>query len=79
MMPTGKLAQVKDCVRKEGNSPLYDLRINFKKPLKRGKKKTKLSKLIKYKYFKNNETTSLIYVTSDKSFVLISYIMSRND
>lgn len=38
MMPTGKLAQVKDCVRKEGNSPVFDLRINFKKPLKREKK-----------------------------------------
>lgn len=45
MMPTGKLAQVKDCVRKEGNSPLYDLRINFKKPLKRGKKKDKIVKI----------------------------------
>lgn len=77
-MPTGKLAQVKDCVRKEGNSPVYDLGINFKKSLKR-KKKSRLSKLIKYKYFKNNETTSLIYVTGDKSFVLISYITGRND
>lgn len=77
-MPTGKLAQVKACVRKEGNSPVFDLRINFKKPLRR-KKKSRLSKLIKCKYFKNNETSSLIYVTGDKSFVLISYITGRND
>lgn len=73
-MPTGKLA----CVRKDGNSPVFDLRINFKKTLRR-KKKSRLSKLIKYKYFKNNETTSLIYATGDKSFVLISYITGRND
>lgn len=73
-MPTGKLA----CVRKEGNSPVFDLRINFKKSLRR-KKKSRLSKLIKYKYFKNNETTSLIYATGDKSFVLISYVTGRND